>query len=326
MLSPVTFLSRWERKHTVPVASLRFFRKPASEKISSFRAAFLSTLVGLLVVVVCPVPRADELPPLQLGLNDLGAIFPAASADDLKERLRRFKTETGANIVVLTIKSLDGETAQSRADQAFKSLPLTRAEAARTALLLVARKEHLVGLQAGAELRPLLPEPAVSEKIQAQVDLYRDGLRSDLGIHGAVHYLFRVIRGDLRVGSQTESEKLQETSLRGGGAGAILAVFLGPFLAFFIGVLWGIYAKHYGLQRSIRLLMGAIFGGATAKLVAMAMALVGDYGDNLWYFIMALAIPLAMFGSLTEFWMSGDWSGIPQQKEPRRRPEDNMGI
>ena len=80
------------------------------------------------------------------------------------------------------------------------------------------------------------------------------------------------------------------------------------------------------ITRTTRLLMGAVFGGATAKLVAMLMSFLGDYGDNLWYFIMALAIPLGVFGSLTEFWMSGDWSGIPRDKERRRKPEDNMGI
>jgi hypothetical protein len=42
---------------------------------------------------------------------------------------------------------------------------------------------------------------------------------------------------------------------------------------------------------------------------------------------MFLAIPLAVFGSFTEFWMSGDWSGIPRIKErPPRNPEDRMGI
>jgi uncharacterized protein len=283
-------------------------------------------LTGLLLLTLPSFSCAVELPPLQAGINDFAGIFPPASADDLKERLRRFKTETATGVVVVTIKSLDGETVESFAAETFKRLPLTPAELARTALLVVARKEHLVGLQTGDELRALLPAPAATRKLQAQVDLYRDGLRADLGIHGAVHYLFRVIRGDIRVGSQTENERLQDESLRGRGAGAIFAVFLGPFLAFFVGGLWGLYAKHYGVQRNMRLLMGAIFGGATAKLVAMAMALLGDYGDNLWYFIMALAIPLAMFGSLTEFWMSGDWSGIPRDKGRPRRPEDNMGI
>jgi hypothetical protein len=63
------------------------------------------------------------------------------------------------------------------------------------------------------------------------------------------------------------------------------------------------------------------------KLVALLMSILGGYTDSLWYFIMALAIPLGVFGSLTEFWMAGgDWRGIPRVKGPRRKPEDNMGI
>jgi len=307
-------------------SQIPLFCKEGLGEIFSARATLTYCLTGLLLLTLHSLPLAAELPRLQVGINDFAGIFPSASADDLKERLRRFKTETAASVVVVTIKSLDGETIESFAAKAFKLLPLAPAELAKTALLVVARKEHLVGLQTGEDLRALLPETAAVRKLQAQVDLYRDGLRADLGIHGAVHYLFRVIRGDIRVGSQTEGERLEEASLRGGGAGAILAIFLGPFLAFFVGGLWGIYAKHYRVQRNTRLLMGAIFGGATAKLVALFMALLGDYGDNLWYFIMALAIPLAMFGSLTEFWMSGDWSGIPRDKGPPRRPEDRMGI
>jgi hypothetical protein len=72
--------------------------------------------------------------------------------------------------------------------------------------------------------------------------------------------------------------------------------------------------------------MGGIFGGATAKIVGLLMSFLGNYSDDLWYFIMFLAIPLAVFGSLTEFWMSGDWSGIPRIKERPRKPEDRMGI
>jgi hypothetical protein len=114
--------------------------------------------------------------------------------------------------------------------------------------------------------------------------------------------------------------------LSGGEAGAIFALCFSPLLALFVGGLWGIYATQYGVQRSTRLLMGAIFGGGAAKIVAALMSFLGSYSDNLWYFIMALAIALGALGSLTEFWMSGDWSGIPRFKGRKRKPEDHMGI
>jgi len=269
---------------------------------------------------------ALDLPPLNAGVNDLAGLFPPASLADLEQRLRRFNTETADRVVVLTVKSLDGQTIAGVGRRAFENLPLSREARRRTVLLVVARQEREVGFQAGADLRTLLPEPQAGKKLQAHVALYFDGMRPDLGVHGAVHYLFRVIKGEVRVGSQTEEEKLEELSLRGGEAGAIFALFLGPFLAFFIGGLWGVYATQYGVQRYPRLLMGAIFGGGTAKVVATLMSFLGSYSDSLWYFIMALAIPLAAWGSLTEFWMSGDWRGIPRIKGPRRKPEDNMGI
>jgi uncharacterized protein len=280
----------------------------------------------LFVLLSGSLSSALELPPLKAGINDLAAMFPPASLDDLGNRLHRFNTETANGIVVLTLKTLDGEDIDSVTLSAFNKLPLSDAERQRTVLLVVARSERQVAIQAGAQVRALFPEPAASQKLLAQASLYWDGMRPDLGIHGAVHYLFRVLRGDVRVGSQTEEEKLQEMSLRGGEAGAIFALCLGPFLALFVGVLWGIYATQYGVQRNTRLLMGAIFGGATAKIVAVLMSILGGYTDSLWYFIMALAIPLGVFGSLTEFWMAGDWRGIPRVKGPKRKPEDNMGI
>jgi uncharacterized protein len=245
----------------------------------------------------------------------------------LEQRLRRFNTETANNVIILTLKSLDGEDIEGAARRAFNSLPLDDAERQRSVLLLVARAERQVAIHSGLQLRPLLPEPAASQNLLAQAELYWDGLRPDLGIHGAVHYLFRVIRGDVRVGSLTETERLEQMSLRGGEAGAIFAIFLGPMLALFVGVLWGIYATQYGVQRNTRLLMGAIFGGATGKIVALLMSILGGYSDRLWYFIIGLAIPLGVLGSLTEFWMAGgDWRGIPRVKGRPRKPEDHMGI
>jgi uncharacterized protein len=273
---------------------------------------------GLSFAVEIPAPKA--------AVNDFAGMMPEASIHDLGARLARFRTETGHPVVVITVKSLDGESIESFGSRTFKNLPFASTDLEKTVLLIVARKERQVGFQAGPALQELFTEPEASQKLHDHVALYFDGLRPDLGIYGAVQYLFRVIKGDVRVGSQSEEEKLEETSLSGRGAGAIFAAFLAPVLALFVGGLWGIYATQYGVQRNIRLLMGAIFGGGTAKIVAGLMSALGGISDNLWYFIMALSIPLGVFGSLTEFWMSGDWSGIPRVKGRRRKPEDNMGI
>jgi uncharacterized protein len=270
---------------------------------------------------------ALEIPTLHLGVNDLAKMMPPASVDDLTERLRRNRTQTGHTVVVLTVQTLEGESVASFGRKAFENLPLSQNELQRSALLVVARDEKQVGFETGSELQSLFPQPRANRKLQEQAEIYFSGMRPDLGIHAAVHYIFGVIHGEFRIDRTSEEEKLEEASKRGAGAGAIFALLLGPFLAFFVGTLWGVYATDYGIQRETRLFIGAVLGGGTAKLVSILMSMMGSFGDGLWYFILALSMPLAAFGSLTEYWMAGDWRGIPAIKsETRRKPEDNMGI
>ncbi len=290
------------------------------------RVTFLC--LALFASLIFPASSSGlEIPALRVPINDFAKMMPPPSIEDLTERLKRIRSETGDNIVVLTVQSLEGEDIANFGRRAFEKLPLTDKELQRSVLLIVARKEQKVAVQAGVELRPLFPEPAASRKLQTQVEIYFNGMRPDLGIHGGVHYIYGVIQGDFRLDRTSEEEKLENTSTRGAGAGAIFAVFLAPFLAFFVGVFWGVYATHYGVQRELRLFIGAVLGGGTAKMVAMLMAMMGGISDGLWYFILVLSVPLAVFGSLTEYWMGGDWRGIPRVKDSsKRKPEDNMGI
>ena len=270
---------------------------------------------------------ALEVPLLSVPINDFAKMIPPASVDDLTERLTRIKTQNAYTLVVLTVQSLDDETIDSFGRKAFKNLPLEGSELRRSVLLVVVRKEQKVGVQVGSELRSLFPQPETNRKLQAQVEIYLNGMRPDLGIHAGVHYLFGVIKGDFRVDRVSDEERLENASKRGAGAAAIFSVLLAPFLSFFIGLLWGVYATHYGVHRETRLFVGAVLGGGTAKIVATLMSMIGSYSDGLWYFILAVSIPLGVFGSLTEYWMEGDWSGIPRVKDKvKRKPEDNMGI
>jgi uncharacterized protein len=286
-------------------------------------------LLGLFVAAIASAERlqALALPPLNTTVNDFAGMMPPASSSDLGDRLLRFKARTGYTVVVLTVPSLENEAIESVADKVFRDLPLERAESEKSILLVVARKDRRVTVHPGSMLRQLFPEPEADLKLQAHASLYFDGFRPDLGIYAATHYIFRAITGEVHVVGATEEEKLEDHSTAGRGAGAIFALCLSPYLALIVGMLWGIYATHYRVQCATRLFTGIVLGGGTAKLVALVMARLGNYGYDLWYFILALSVLLAGFGSLTEFWMAGDWCAIPRVKDKvKRKPEDNMGI
>jgi uncharacterized membrane protein YgcG len=289
------------------------------------RHTAIASLLGLFAVLFGTAMAAREIPPLGAEVNDFAQMMPKVSYDELQERLRQFKTQTGRTVIVLTLRDIEDDDIDNFGRRAFDRLSLPASQLAQTVLLIVARREHKVGVEAGAELKPLFPQPWAKHKLQAQVESYFSGMRPDLGIHAGVHYIFGVIRGDFRVDRTTEAEELENASKRGAGAGAIFAVSLAPFLAFVVGLLWGIYAST--VPRETRLFVGAVLGGGTAKMVASLMALLGSYGDGLWYFILFASICLGTIGSLTEYWMAGEWSGIPRVKDPvKRKPEDNMGI
>ena len=288
-------------------------------------------LLGIVLLagqLFCSSSAALEIPAPHTGVNDFASMIPPASYDELKHSLARFKTQTGHDVVIVTAASLEGETIESVTRTAFDSLPLAASDLQRAVLFMVARKERRAAVHVGSQLQSLFPQPQANANLQAQVELYIDGMRPDLGIHGAVSHIFKAIRGDIRFDRVTEEERLETASLRGAGAGAIFAILLAPFLSFFVGMAWGVYATQYKVSRETRLFIGGVLGGGTAKLVATLMSMMGGYDDRLWYFILAFSILLAVFASLTEYWMAGEWSGIPREKDTalRRKPTDKMGI
>jgi uncharacterized membrane protein YgcG len=291
----------------------------------------ITTVLRVLVLTSLAYGSPDlvrQLPQLETTVNDFAYMLPPASHEDLTQRLKRFKAQSGHTVSILTVPRLEeNESIEALAAQAFRSLALDEAESKKSLLLVIARKEHLVGFEAGAELKPRFPAVQTTQKLQTHLDLYINGLRPDLGIYSALHFVLGVISGEFRVATITEEEALENASIQGAGAGAIFAVLLAPFLAFVVSMLLGIYSKHAGFQRETRLFLGVVIGGGTAQLVATLMAMISTYSDGLWYFILVLGMVLGAFGSLTEYWMKGDWSGIPRVKEKiKRKPEDNMGI
>jgi uncharacterized membrane protein YgcG len=290
------------------------------------QAAIALTTFLCVMLIGGGLALALELPPVQSSINDLARMIPPASLQDLQQRLQTFKARTGYSVVVLTLPTLADESIDRVGRRAFENLPPGESDRQKSVILVVARKERLVSVQVGSELRALFPEPAADEKLRSHASIYFDGFRPDLGIYSAVNYIFRAITGEIHVAGTTDEEKLEDSSITGRGAGAIFTLALAPYLALVVGLLWGLYATKY--QCATRVFIGAVLGSGTAKTVAIIMSSLGSYGYDLWYFILGSSILLASIGSLTEFWMRGDWCAIPRVKDAgvRRKPEDKMGI
>ena len=93
-----------------------------------------------------------------------------------------------------------------------------------------------------------------------------------------------MIKGEFRVDGASDEEKLEDASKRERRGGSDLRSIVGALPGIFVGILWGVYATHYGVRRETRLFIGAVLGGGTAKIVATLMSMMGSYSDGLWYF------------------------------------------
>src|SRR5205814_1130735 len=160
---------------------------------------------------------ALDVPVLNASSNDFAHMMPQVSVDELQDRLRLFKTQTGCTVVVLTVPSTENEDLENFGRKAFESLPLAEKDLRQTVLLIIARKDKKVGVQVGSELRTLFPEPEANQKLQRQVESYFNGLRPNLGFHAEYNYILGLFGGDFGLEGRTEAGGLKKAWRGAGG-------------------------------------------------------------------------------------------------------------
>ena len=86
-------------------------RVGSSEKFATIDAGTrIALLIGLLLVLGQAKPSsALQVPPLRGRVNDLARLLSQEQSIRLEEQLTRFEQQTGHQIAVLTIPSLEGD-------------------------------------------------------------------------------------------------------------------------------------------------------------------------------------------------------------------------
>ena len=74
------------------------------------RRLFLLLLVVGLVATPCP---ALDVPPLERRVTDLAGLLSSAAVTTMEADLAQLETDTGAQVAVLTVPSLEGEVLES---------------------------------------------------------------------------------------------------------------------------------------------------------------------------------------------------------------------
>lgn len=154
-------------------------------------------LIALLANLSGSFPAsALEVPPLRGRVNDYARLLPQDRARALEERLARFEQETGHQIAVLTIPSLENENLEEFSIRVAESWKIGQKGFDNGAILLIAKNDRKLRIEVGYGLEGVLPDAIASRIIrEVVVPRFRE---NDFpgGIEAGVEAIMKVTSGE----------------------------------------------------------------------------------------------------------------------------------
>src|SRR5439155_6047617 len=205
----------------------------------------------VMLLFTSSIVYALDIPPLRGRINDYAGMIQPDKARELESRLSDFERDTGHQIAVLTIPSLEADALEDFSIRVAENWKIGQKGFDNGAILLVAQKEHKLRIEVGYGLEGVLPD-AIANRIinEIIVPRFRENDYSG-GIEAGVNAILQVTKGEPlpeRARTRTRSNASRASSL-------LTALTITAILALFIGM----------MQRR---LIGGAFGGAVAGLVA----------------------------------------------------------
>lgn len=184
-------LSRTSYSHScMPFASPTRFSRPARFLASPLFVIFLF----LASALTTPAEKLKDIHPTGY-VTDLAGVISA----DTKSRLENLSTEleqkTGAQMAIVTVRSLEGETVEQYANELFKQLGVGNKKESRGVLLLVAPTERKYWTEVGYGLEPVINDARAGDAGRLMRSYFLQGNYS-AGIEAAAWQLAKYIADD----------------------------------------------------------------------------------------------------------------------------------
>ena len=219
-------------------------------------------ILATLVLCLASLAFALDFPPLTGRVVDQAGVMTAQSRSDLETKLKELEDKSSIQLVVATVKSLQGSDIETYANDLFRYWKLGEAKKNNGVLLLIAPAEHKVRIEVGYGLEGTLTDALSSVIISsAIIPRFKTGDFSG-GIERGVDGIVSVLSGDtadwqpkVHVRSDNDSSGIND-----------LLASLFPLLIFF--VIWYLMssATGSGSRRAMRQGGRTIFipyGGST---------------------------------------------------------------
>ena len=247
-------------------------KAPVSKGTSTLAMPGLRLAAALVLLLATLAPRpvsALDVPYLSGPVVDEAHLLDAATTDHLDQQLRQLKQDTGVQLQVLTIPTLEGEPLEDYSLKVAETWKLGRKGTDRGVLLLIAKDDRKIRFEVGYGLEALLTD-AQCRRVIANVitPRFREG-----DFNGGIQQAVDAVAGTLRGQPDLIPEEPERQKPSGLGG------FLVMFLLFF--VIPALRAPGAGAWLLYVFLMPFIFGlpaamfGPTMGVIALAVWAVG---------------------------------------------------
>jgi uncharacterized protein len=153
-------------------------------------------IILFLAIAQSLLSHALDVPPLKGRVNDYAGLLPSARAQALEQRLAQFENETGHQIAVLTIPSLQAEDIEGFSIRVAENWKIGKKGFDNGAILVIAQKDKQLRIEVGYGLEGVLPDAVASRIInEVIVPRFRNGDFPG-GIEAGVESVMKVTRGE----------------------------------------------------------------------------------------------------------------------------------
>ncbi|MDO8632273.1 MAG: TPM domain-containing protein, partial [Phycisphaerales bacterium] len=222
------------------------------------RFSFLtaSWVVALQLSLLAALPRPTGF------VNDFASILDEAAEAYLETFLETVERETSAEIVVVTVESLEGMTIEEYANRLFAEWGIGKKQQDNGVLLLIAPTDRTVRIEVGYGLESILPDGLAGEIIRTEIIPEFKSGNFPRGVGRGLNRIAQVVRRD-----PTALASRAPTSDTGNGfpTAIVMIPFFGSFIVlggFAAGL--GMRTKTYG-----PLIWGGMFAGIPLLMIAV---------------------------------------------------------
>jgi uncharacterized protein len=195
-------------------------------------------------------------------VNDYAGLLSQAEKDALEARCRQLREKTGAQLAVVTLKSLEGGQIDDFANKLFARWGIGQKEKKNGLLLLVAMDERKSRIEVGYGLEPIIPDVLAGRILDHQLrPRFREQKYAE-GLSAAVNALCELVE---------KGEPADREALAANGDGQPGAWFVIVFLTAFVMVGSLIAGIGLGSRMAAIILFGMVFT-AFPMIVGMAVA------------------------------------------------------